>query len=37
MSKLLLALQQGMRVLGKTGSETEDMSGIINALMRLLD
>ena len=36
MAKLLLALQQGMRILGKTGSETSTMVGMVAELMRLL-
>lgn len=36
MAKLLLALQQGMRILGKTGSDTSAMVGMIAELMRLL-
>ncbi|MDB6442494.1 transcriptional regulator, TetR family [Pseudomonas sp. NFACC32-1] len=37
LAKLLLALQQGMRVLGKTGSSSEAMSGMVFELMRLLE
>lgn len=36
MAKLLLALQQGMRILGKTGSDTSTMLGMVAELMRLL-
>jgi TetR/AcrR family transcriptional repressor of nem operon len=36
MAKLLLALQQGMRILGKTGSDTSTMLGMVDELMRLL-
>ncbi|MFW7343807.1 TetR/AcrR family transcriptional regulator [Pollutimonas sp. H1-120] len=36
MAKLLLALQQGMRILGKTGSDTSAMLGMVAELMRLL-
>lgn len=36
MAKLLLALQQGMRILGKTGSDTNTMVGMVAELMRLL-
>lgn len=37
LAKLLLALQQGMRVVGKTGSDTEQMLGMVSELMRLLE
>ncbi len=36
MAKLLLALQQGMRILGKTGSDTKTMVGMVAELTRLL-
>ncbi|MBF6616324.1 MAG: TetR/AcrR family transcriptional regulator [Candidimonas sp.] len=36
MARLLLAIQQGMRVLGKTGSDTKAMVGMVAELMRLL-
>jgi TetR/AcrR family transcriptional repressor of nem operon len=36
MAKLLLAIQQGMRILGKTGSDTSTMLGMVDELMRLL-
>jgi AcrR family transcriptional regulator len=36
-AKMLLALQQGMRVLGKTGVRDEDMQGVVAELMRLLE
>jgi len=36
MAKLLLATQQGMRILGKTGSDTSTMLGMVDELMRLL-
>ncbi len=36
MAKLLLALQQGMRILGKTGSDTSTMLRMVAELMRLL-
>ncbi|MFS2155845.1 TetR/AcrR family transcriptional regulator [Pseudomonas sp. Pseusp122] len=37
LAKMLLALQQGMRVLGKTGSRDDDMQGMVTELMRLLE
>jgi AcrR family transcriptional regulator len=36
-ARLLLTLQQGMRVLGKTGSTAKDMRGLIPEMLRLLD
>ncbi|MGV8918803.1 MAG: TetR/AcrR family transcriptional regulator [Pseudomonas sp.] len=36
-AKLLMVLQQGMRVLGKTGADTEGMQGMVFELMRLLE
>jgi TetR/AcrR family transcriptional repressor of nem operon len=36
MAKLLLTIQQGMRILGKTGSDTSTMLGMVDELMRLL-
>jgi hypothetical protein len=36
-ARLLLTLQQGMRVLGKTGSTAKDMRGLVSEMLRLLD
>lgn len=36
-AKLILALQQGMRVLGKTGATTEEMLSLVPETMRLFD
>jgi AcrR family transcriptional regulator len=36
-ARLLLTLQQGMRVLGKTGSTAKDMRVLIPEMLRLLD
>ncbi|WP_426115665.1 TetR/AcrR family transcriptional regulator [Pseudomonas sp. DSP3-2-2] len=37
LAKLLLTLQQGMRVVGKTGSDTKQMLGMVCELMKLLE
>ena len=37
LAKLLLTLQQGMRVVGKTGSDTKQMLGMVYELMQLLE
>mgnify|MGYP000111689999 CR=1 FL=1 len=36
-ARLMLAVQQGMRVLGKTGTSPKAMNSMVNELMRLLD
>ncbi|WP_218190143.1 TetR/AcrR family transcriptional regulator [Pseudomonas sp. NFACC02] len=37
LAKLLLVLQQGMRVVGKTGADTEQMLAMVSELMGLLE
>lgn len=36
LAKLLLTLQQGMRVVGKTGAESKQMLGMVSEMMQLL-
>lgn len=37
LAKLLLTLQHGMRVVGKTGSDTQQMLGMVSELMQLFE